>query len=163
MPGTKKTLSKADTAPINSPRHPQSVSTLIHEISLMVARIFNRQVKDMGITHSQWQVLYLLYSHGAQTQTSIANALLMAKPPLGKVLERLEQGGWIERKSDARDRRAKLVHLTSKIKPRLQSLEQLVEDIGDTAMQGMSKKSASQFYDSLKLAHLNLRAEDQKI
>ena len=53
----------------------------------MVARLFNRQVKDLGLTRTQWQVLYLLYMNGEQTQTSIADSLMMAKPPLGKVVD----------------------------------------------------------------------------
>jgi MarR family transcriptional regulator, transcriptional regulator for hemolysin len=143
-----------------SRRKQQPVSTLIHEISLMVARLFNRQVKDMGLTRTQWQVLYLLYMQGEQTQTNIADTLMMSKPPLGKVVERLETGGWIERRDDSKDRRAKLVCLTPKIQPMLNSLESLVDDIGGIATRGMSEQEAAQFYELLKLAHANLMAEN---
>jgi len=140
-------------------RKEQPVSTLMHEISLMVARLFNRQVKEMGLTRTQWQVLYLLYMNGEQTQTSIAETLMMAKPPLGKVVERLEAAGWVVRRDDTNDRRAKVVRLTDKIDPMLRSLEILVDDIGCTAMRGMSVKEAKQFYRLLKLAHANLLSE----
>jgi DNA-binding MarR family transcriptional regulator len=138
----------------------QPVSTLFHEISLMVARLFNRQVKEMGLTRTQWQVLYLLYMQGEQSQTYIADTLMMAKPPLGKVVERLEAGGWIKRRDDGKDRRAKLVSLTPKIQPMLNSLESLVDDIGGIATRGMSVKEAAQFYKLIKLAHANLMAEN---
>jgi len=138
----------------------QPVSTLFHEISLMVARLFNRQVKEMGLTRTQWQVLYLLYMQGEQSQTYIADTLMMANPPLGKVVERLESGGWITRRDDDKDRRAKLVRLTPKIQPMLNSLESLVDDIGGIATRGMSKKEAAQFYKLIKLAHANLMAEN---
>jgi MarR family transcriptional regulator, transcriptional regulator for hemolysin len=138
----------------------QPVSTLFHEISLMVARLFNRQVKEMGLTRTQWQVLYLLYMQGEQSQTNIADTLMMAKPPLGKVVERLEDGGWIKRRDDGKDRRAKLVSLTPKIQPMLNSLESLVDDIGGIATRGMSKQEAVQFYKLLKMAHANLMAEN---
>jgi len=98
--------------------------------------------------------------NGEQTQTSIADTLMMAKPPLGKVVERLEASGWIERRDDANDRRAKVVRLTDKINPMLQSLEVLVDDIGCTAMRGMSDKEAKQFYRLLKLVHANLLSEN---
>ncbi|MEP4147058.1 MAG: MarR family transcriptional regulator [Halioglobus sp.] len=140
-------------------RTEQPISTIMHEISLMVARLFNRQVKEMGLTRTQWQVLYLLYMNGEQTQTSIADTLMMAKPPLGKVLERLEATEWIERFSSTGDRRAKLVRLTSKIDPILHSLESLVDDIGSTATRGMSATETKQFYRLLKLAHANLLSE----
>lgn len=137
----------------------QPVSTLIHEISLMVARVFNRQVKEMGLTRAQWQVLYLLYVSGEQTQTSIAETLMMAKPPLGKIVERLEEAGWVVRQDDTNDRRAKVVRLTDKIDPMLQSLEILVDDIGCMAMRGMSANESKQFYRLLKLVHANLLLE----
>ena len=140
-------------------RTEQPISTIMHEISLMVARLFNRQVKELGLTRTQWQVLYLLYMNGEQTQTNIADTLMMAKPPLGKVLERLETTGWVERFSSTGDRRAKLVRLTSKIDPILHSLETLVDDIGSTATRGMSVKETKQFYRLLKLVHANLLSE----
>ncbi|MFK7974497.1 MAG: MarR family winged helix-turn-helix transcriptional regulator [Halioglobus sp.] len=111
------------------------------------------------MTRTQWQVLYLLYKNGEQTQTSIADTLMMAKPPLGKVLERLEATGWVERASSTGDRRAKLVRLTTKIDPILHSLEALVDDIGSTATRGMSAKQTKEFYRLLKLAHANLLSE----
>jgi DNA-binding MarR family transcriptional regulator len=114
----------------------------------------------MGLTRTQWQVLYLLYMQGEQSQTYIADTLMMAKPPLGKVVERLESGGWITRRDDDKDRRAKLVRLTPKIQPMLNSLESLVDDIGGIATRGMSKKEAAQFYKLIKLAHANLMAEN---
>jgi MarR family transcriptional regulator for hemolysin len=153
-------LSTQELASNRSRRKEQPISTVFHEISLMVARLFNRQVKGMGLTRTQWQVLYLLYMSGEQTQTSIAETLMMAKPPLGKVLERLEAAGWIERSGDISDRRAKMVRLTNKIDPMLQSLEVLVDDIGSTATRGMSAKEAKQFYRLLKLVHANLLAEN---
>jgi MarR family transcriptional regulator, transcriptional regulator for hemolysin len=153
-------LSTQEIAVKNRRQQEQPVSTLIHEISLMVARLFNRQVKEMGLTHTQWQVLYLLYMNGEQTQTSIADTLMMTKPPLGKVVERLEAAGWVERSDDASDRRAKVVRLTAKIDPLLQSLELLVEDIGSKATHGMTGKEAEQLYKLLKRVHGNLTKEN---
>ena len=72
----------------------------------------------------------------------------------------LEAAGWIERSGDISDRRAKMVRLTNKIDPMLQSLEVLVDDIGSTATRGMSAKEAKQFYRLLKLVHANLLAEN---
>ncbi len=140
-------------------RTEQPISTVMHEISLMVARLFNRQVRELGLTRTQWQVLYLLYMNGEQTQTSIADTLMMAKPPLGKLVEKLEATGWVERFNSTDDRRAKLVRLTNKIYPILHSLEALVDDIGSTATRGMSATETKQFYRLLKLAHANLLAE----
>jgi len=141
--------------------HRQLLGTLMHEISLMNARLFNRRVKEVGLTRTQWQVLYMLYKEGRQSQTTIANTLMMAKPPLGKVVDRLEEGGWVTRCDDKNDRRAKLVCLTPKIKPMLGSLENLVEDIGGIATKGMSLEEQEALFRLLKLVHTNLAEANQ--
>ena len=137
------------------------LGTLMHEISLMNGRLFNRRVKEMGLTRTQWQVLYLLYAEDRQTQTAIANALMMAKPPLGKVIDRLEHDGWVKRCDDPSDRRAKIVCLTPKIKPMLVSLEGLVEEIGVIATRGMSGKEQAVLFKLLKTTHANLAEADR--
>ena len=135
-------------------------SNLIHEMSLMVARAFNRQVKDIGLTRTQWQVLYLLYRQDGQTQTYVAEALTMAKPPLGKVIDRLEADGWVERREDANDRRAKRVYLTGKVMPLIEPLEQIVAEIGEVATSSMSAPDKSKLISLLRTARANLaRAE----
>ena len=146
---------QAKTSPRERRAH---LSRTIHEMSLMIARIFNRRVKDVGLTRSQWQVLYLLYSRDGLTQTELAEGLAMAKPPLGKLVDRLEEDGWVERRDDPRDRRARRVFLTEKVAPLIAPLEKLVEDIGDIAMGGLNQADRNTLMTLLEVAHTNLTA-----
>jgi len=139
--------------------HERTLTGTINEISLMVTRIFNRRVKDLGLTRSQWQVVYLLYQHDGQTQTELAETLTMAKPPLGRVVDRLEADGWVERREDSKDRRAKRVFLTEKVTPLIGPLERIVDEIGDVTTKGMSNTERETFKKSLHIAHRNLRGE----
>lgn len=132
------------------------LTALIHELALMAARLFNRRVKDLGFTRSQWEVLYLLHENAGQSQTEIAAQLVMAKPPLGKLIDRLEQEEWVERREDPNDRRAKRVFLTPKSLPLFGTLEQVVSDIGDLATNGFSKTDRQKFVEMLSAAHKNL-------
>jgi DNA-binding MarR family transcriptional regulator len=129
----------------------------------MNAKLFNRRMKEVGLTRTQWQVLYLLYREGQLSQTAIANALMLAKPPLGKVVDRLEDGGWVQRCADANDKRAKLVCLTPKIKPMLGLLEKTVEEIGGVATIGMTSEEQATLFRLLNVAHANLAKADQSI
>lgn len=113
-------------------------SATIHELSLLVARLFNQEVRDLGLTRTQWMILYRLYQDGEQSQTQLANKLSMAKPPLGKVLERLEAENWITRCQNPRDRRANLVALTEKVSPLIEPLSKVVASIGETGMATLS-------------------------
>ena len=93
-------------------------------------------------------------------QTAIANALMLAKPPLGKVVDRLEEGGWVQRCADANDKRAKLVSLTPKIKPMLGLLENVVEEIGSLATSGMTAEEQATLFRLLSVTHTNLSEAD---
>jgi len=130
--------------------------TMIHELALMAARIFNRRVKELGFTRSQWEVLYLLHENDGQTQTEIAAELVAAKPPLGKLIDRLEEDNWLERREDPNDKRAKRVFLTPKSFPMFEPLEQVVSDIGNLAIAGFSESDRQVFIDMLSAAHKNL-------
>ena len=132
------------------------LASIIHELALMAARIFNRRVKELGFTRSQWEVIYLLHENDGQTQTEIAAQLIMAKPPLGKLIDRLEKDQWLERRADPDDRRAKRVFLTPKSSPIFDPLEQVVSDIGDLATDGFSDKERREFVAMLTAAHKNL-------
>lgn len=114
-------------------------SATIHELSLLVARLFNQEVKDIGLTRTQWMILYRLYQDGEQSQTQLANKLSMAKPPLGKVLEKLEAEGWVTRCQNPGDRRENLVTLTEKVAPLIEPLSTVVATIGQTGMATLSK------------------------
>jgi len=125
----------------------------------MAARIFNRQVKELGFTRSQWEILYLLNENDGQTQTEIATQLIMAKPPLGKLIDRLEKAQWLERRNDPTDRRAKRVFLMPKSAPLFEPLEKLVSDIGDMATDGFSDTERQKFVEMLLAAHRNLSSD----
>ncbi len=128
----------------------------IHELNLMVARIFNQRVKHLGLTRSQWQTLFMLKREDGQTQTELAERLVMAKPPLGKVVDHLEQDGWVERREDGNDRRVKRVFLTLKVGPLLDPLAELVEEICVEATRSMTEGQRKTLHDLLDIAHGNL-------
>ncbi len=135
---------------------PQRLTGLIHEINLMVARLFNRQVREFGLTRTQWQLLYWLYHGDGRSQTDLADNLLMAKPPLGRVVDRLEEQGWVIRKGDPNDRRVKLVYLTEKFTPLMAPLENAIDDICEIAVEGLSASDRKKLNDLMARAHDNL-------
>ena len=134
----------------------ERLTTTIHEIQLMLARLFNRRVRDIGLTRSQWQTVYLLSRHDGLTQTEIADRLVMAKPPLGKVIDRLEKDGWVQRRADGRDRRVKRVFLTENVEPLIAPMGQVTDELGAIATRGMSDAERRRLSGLLRRAHHNL-------
>ena len=155
----KKMASDEDGQPIESDLKavPQKrLTSMIHELNLMVARLFNRQMREFDLTRTQWQVLYWLNHDDGQSQTNLANTLLMAKPPLGRIVDRLEEQGWVVRKDDPKDRRVKLVYLTEKFTPLREPLDGVVDDLCELAMADISTRDRQKLNELLKRIHANL-------
>jgi DNA-binding MarR family transcriptional regulator len=88
---------------------------LIHDVSRMRRRLFDLEAKALGITRSQWWVLGNLSRHGkdGMMQTDLAKLLEVGKVTIGGIVDRLETSGYVVRKPDINDRRAKHVHITA--------------------------------------------------
>ncbi len=93
----------------------QELSILVTDLSLLYRKYFNRQVREVGLTSVQWQLLSCLARNDGITQTEVADILYKGKSPIGKTLDSLESAGWIKREPGREDRRVKNIYLTDKM------------------------------------------------
>lgn len=116
---------------------------LIHDVSRLRRIVIDRALKPVGITRAQWWVLSFLGRRDGMTQTALAADLDLTKVAVGGLLERMEQGGFVERRADARDGRIKRVFLLpagtrflATIRANIEQVElEIVADIDDAALQ----------------------------
>ncbi|MDE2596621.1 MAG: MarR family transcriptional regulator [Sphingomonadales bacterium] len=85
---------------------------LIHDVSRLRRIVVDRALKPLGITRSQWWVLAFLSRRDGMTQTALAADLDLSKVAVGGLIDRMESAGFVERRSDERDARARRVFLT---------------------------------------------------
>jgi DNA-binding MarR family transcriptional regulator len=85
---------------------------LIHDVSRLRRVVTDRALKPLGITRSQWWVLAFLSRRDGMTQTALAADLDLTKVAIGGLIDRMEAGGFVERRADERDARARRVYLT---------------------------------------------------
>ena len=85
---------------------------LIHDVSRLRRIVVDRALKPLGITRSQWWVLAFLSRRDGMTQTALAADLDLSKVAIGGLIDRMETGGFVERRADKRDARARRVFLT---------------------------------------------------
>src|SRR4051812_6066760 len=86
---------------------------LIHQIARQLRVSFDRRVKHLGLTHSQWRALGMLRRHPGMSQSQLAERLEIEPITLVRLLDRMEKAGWIARQPNPRDRRANCVVLTA--------------------------------------------------
>lgn len=113
---------------------------LIHDVSRLRRTVIDKALKPLGITRSQWWVLSNLSRHSSHemVQTELANVLDIGKVALGGLLDRLEAAGYIERKADPVDRRAKRVVMTRKGEAILEQMQSQGADLNKDTLRGIS-------------------------
>jgi DNA-binding MarR family transcriptional regulator len=77
-------------------------------------------------------------------QTELAIELEIEKPTLGKLIERLEAKGWVERRPDQKDARSKRVFLTPAARPVLSQMHERATEVVAGIFDGIEDKDAEQ-------------------
>ncbi len=86
---------------------------LVSDVARLLRTEFDRRVRDLGLTRSQWLALTRIFRQPGCTQSELAETLEMEKGPAGRLIDRLEDNGFVERKADPTDRRVNRIHLTA--------------------------------------------------
>jgi len=140
-----------------------TLSWLFIDIHRLLTKNFEARIKSLGLTRAQWRVVFALKRglHDApMTQTQIADMLEMEKAPLGKILDRLEAGGWIVRKNHPTDRRARVVAATSKIEKYAEELAAAAKATFALTLQGMRQHEVKELIARLEGLKRNLGGAD---
>lgn len=77
--------------------------------------VLERTVAQHGLTLNEWHVLFAISMNGPdETMTDIAKRLTASSAAIVRTLNELEAGGYIERKVNKQDKRAKSLSLTAR-------------------------------------------------
>ena len=133
-----------------------SIGFLISDVSRLLRRVYDRRVEPLGLTRSQWRVLVHVYRREGISQTALAQVLEIEKPTLGRLIDRLERKGWVERRVDDRDQRARRLVITERARPLIDQMEDLAEAVHDEALDGVPDAATDQLYVTLLAVKANL-------
>lgn len=132
---------------------------ILHDVARLLRTTYDRRVRDLGLTRSQWWVLTHLFRKDGMTQSELAEMLELEKPSLGRLLDRLEAKGWVRRAEDSRDRRAKRVFLTEQAEAPMQVMREIAAGVREDALSGLSPTERDHFVDTLLTVKSNLMSQ----
>ena len=89
-------------------------------------------------------------------QTELASLLDIGKVTLGSLVDRLSQGGWVERRQDPDDRRARQVFLTARSHELLQKMRSVERMLNRGVLRGLSHDERDQLAALLARVKVNL-------
>lgn len=134
----------------------RSFGFLVTDVARLLRKVFDGRVKSLGVTRSQWSVLAYLYRSDGITQSTLADLLEIAKPSMARLIDRLEAAGWVERRPDTEDRRAKRVFLTEKSRPVLATMREIALQTREDTLANLAPQDRERLIDMLTMIKSNL-------
>jgi DNA-binding MarR family transcriptional regulator len=138
----------------------QRLGFLINDVARLYGAQFDRQAREqIGLSRAQCRVLGELAKHGAPlSQAELAQRLDMSAMAVGGLCERLEAGGWVERRASATDRRAYEVHPAPEADKALDAAIAVSDGIQREAMAALSAAERTQLMSLLARVRESLLA-----
>lgn len=134
----------------------------LNDVARMLRTYADQRAAQFGITRAQWVVLVRLNRSEGLKQSELAEMLELQPISLTRLLDKLCDGGLIERRADPVDRRAKRLFLTPVARPLLEKLGALGEDLMATALAGVERDSVERMIEQLGVVKENLRRAIQQ-
>lgn len=138
-----------------------SFGYLLNDVTLMFRKHFDRRAVKFGLTRAQWRATKMLHYREGLRQTELAEYLEMEPIAVGRVIDRLQAAGFVERRPDPRDRRAWRLYPTEQARAVIDDMEDIARGLRKDATRGISHEELSQALEVIGRLKDNLLALDQ--
>jgi MarR family transcriptional regulator for hemolysin len=134
----------------------RSFGYVLFETARLLSKRFDQLARTLGLTRAQCQVLSRLALHEGINQAGLAELLELEPISLARCLDRMEQAGWVERRLDPADRRARLLYMTAKARPLFDQILQLAYEVRMEALVGLGEDERDRLLDMLQHVRANM-------
>ena len=134
----------------------ENVGSMLADTSRLLRRSFDVRARDIGVTRAQWQVLTTLLRHEGVNQGGLAELLDVEPITVCRMVDRLQEAGLVERRTDPADRRSWRLFLTPRAHDLLDELRPLADALIEDALTGIDQDERKQLRDLLDRIRDNL-------
>jgi DNA-binding MarR family transcriptional regulator len=127
------------------------------EVQRLVRAYADKEAARFGITRAQWAVLAKVERNEGMKQTELAEQMEMQPITLTRLIDKLCENDWIERRGDASDRRVNRLHLLKGGRALLGKLSGLRSELTATALGGINPADAHRLLGQLEQIKENVR------
>lgn len=125
------------------------IGWLVADVARLMRTVFDRRARALGLTRSQWLALTRLDRRPGASQSDLAEMLEIEKASAGRLIDRLEANGWVERRDDPMDRRVNRIFLTGQAERILSEIWPISQALVADATSGLSSAEHRQLADLL--------------
>lgn len=132
------------------------VGFLIHDVARLLRKRFEQRGSEYGLSAAQWRCLVRLVKEEGMAQARLAELLEIEPISVSRLLDRMEDGGWVERRQGTEDRRVRMVFPTPKAREAFSAVKSMAAAVFDQALEGLDEKERAALIRGLDVMAANL-------
>jgi MarR family transcriptional regulator for hemolysin len=133
----------------------RTLGFLLKDTTRLYTQRFEQRASALGLTLPQCKVLVYLARHEGVSQAQLGDLTDLEPMTLVRILDRMESDGWLERRNDPSDRRARRLYLKARAKPLMDDIWHLSDLTRQEALAGIPRKHADLMIELLEKVHSN--------
>ena len=130
----------------------------IHELSRLISTKFDNAMVRHKLTHGQWWAMVHIFENPGASQSDLAAIMQMTRASAGKLFERMEAKGWIERRDDPNDSRIRRIYLADGAVPVFRLMGDAGMNMYADLLGTLNEAQATTLLDGLTQIHRNAQA-----
>ena len=130
---------------------------LLHDVTRLYKRRFEQRSAQLSLTLFQCKTLSLLARNEGISQRQLADLADIDAMSIVRILDRMEADGWVERRADPQDRRARRLAITAKVRPILDQILEMGTATRTEVLAGLNLEQRDQLVALLEKCHGNLQ------
>ncbi|QEH79342.1 MarR family transcriptional regulator [Sphingomonas sp. C8-2] len=134
----------------------------MHDIARQSRYWFDARARSRGLTRAQWRVLLCLDRSDGPTQSEVAEMLDVERITLCRMVDRLSEGGLVERRADPADRRVWRLYLTDKAAPLVEELTDIANEMENNLLAPLDAGQRETLTDLLTIVRDHFREQDER-
>ena len=132
------------------------------DMTRLLRRVFDRRAAHLGLTRAQWRALKLVGRTPGLTQAQLAEELDMEAIAVGRVLDRMQAAGFIERRNDPNDRRCWRLYPVGETPAAMVEMKRIADHLNDEVLEGVSDEDFETVMRVLAAVKVNLHELDRE-
>src|SRR5215510_4641215 len=122
---------------------------LLYDVARLLRTRFDQRARAYGMTRAQWVILARLERQPGISQNEMAAICEVEPITVGRLVDRLEAHGLVQRRSDPADRRIRRLHLLPAAKPILEEIGRQREWMSQRLTTGLDERTLNGLADTL--------------
>jgi len=128
------------------PDDDEYIGYVLSDVARLIRTVFDRRVRDIGLTRAQSAGPHASRIAGRGPARPNSPTLLeIDRASAGRMIDRMQKNGWVERRADSDDRRINRLYLTADARRAHKDMWAIAETTVDDALAPLSDTEREQF------------------